>query len=211
MPDPKKEALMSFRKKAVEQMKKYQDKKFDAEFAAQAKMSEKKMYGGKQYTITSPNYSSLAGPYANKAKGKSFQMSPKGHGGQGYAMMGSKPKRNGKMVKIKGAGERRVVGGSGFIGYLGGGAAKLGMKALAKLTGHKAVKAGGKVYGYEKGGKMTNSFRGLFSGDGFVGQVAKHGFSKTIALRNAGIKSTKDLRYADKGWTPSAIKKNQRK
>lgn len=91
----------------------------------------------------------------------------------GYSMkMGSKQKHDpnnfsqkdqNKMATIPGAGERRVVGGSGFIGYLGGGAAKLGMKIAAKLTGHKAVKAGGKVYGYEKGGKMTNTFKGLFN------------------------------------------------
>ena len=92
----------------------------------------------------------------------------------GYSMkMGSKQKHDpnnfsqkdqSKMATIPGAGERRVVGGSGFIGYLGGGAAsKLGMKIAARLTGHKAVKAGGKVYGYEKGGKMTNTFKGLFN------------------------------------------------
>jgi len=67
------------------------------------------------------------------------------------------------MATIPGAGEQRIVGGSGFIGYLGGGAAKLGMKVLARLTGHKAVKAGGKIFGYEKGGKMTNSFKGLLN------------------------------------------------
>ena len=87
-------------------------------------------------------------------------------------IMGSKQKHDpnnfsqkdqSKMAKIPGAGERRVVGGSGFIGYLGGGAAKLGMKIAARLTGHKAVKAGGKIYGYEKGGKMTNTFKGLFN------------------------------------------------
>lgn len=67
--------------------------------------------------------------------------------------------RTNQMVRIQGAGERRVVGGSGFIGYLGGGA----MKVLAKLTGHTAVKAGSKIYGYEKGGKITNTIKGLFN------------------------------------------------
>ena len=33
----------------------------------------------------------------------------------------------------------------------------------AKATGHKTVKSGGKIYGYEKGGKITNSFKGLFN------------------------------------------------
>jgi hypothetical protein len=168
-----------------------------------------------------------------------YKMKPKGMGNNSYGMMPSNNKPKGKMAKIKGAGERRVVGGSGFIGYLGGGAAKLGMKIAAKLTGHTAVKSGSKVYGYEKGGKMTNTFKGLFNKsvkdkpaygidqykyantkgrasvqkikEGYVGQVLKHGFKKTTALRNAGVKSTKDLRYADKSWTPSAIKKNQPK
>lgn len=98
-----------------------------------------------------------------------YKMKPKGIGNNSYGMMpsNSKPKTKGKATRsdirkfIQGAGERRVVGGSGFIGYLGGGAAKLGMKIFARLTGHKAVKAGSKVYGYEKGGKMTNSFKGL--------------------------------------------------
>jgi hypothetical protein len=36
-------------------------------------------------------------------------------------------------------------------------------------------------------------------------QYAKHGASKTIALRNAGVTSAKDMRYADKSWTASAI------
>lgn len=42
-------------------------------------------------------------------------------------------------------------------------------------------------------------------------QYAKHGASKTIALRNAGVKSSKDMRYADKSWTASAIKNNTTK
>jgi len=41
-------------------------------------------------------------------------------------------------------------------------------------------------------------------------QYAKHGASKTIALRNAGVTSAKDMRYADKSWTASAIKNNQK-
>lgn len=61
-------------------------------------------------------------------------------------------------------------------------------------------------------GKGLKSFTGIAKGaKNYVGQVLKHGFKKTTALRNAGVKSTKDLRYADKSWTPSAIKKNQPK
>ena len=91
----------------------------------------------------------------------------------GYSMkMGSKQKHDPssfpqkdqkKIAFIKGAGKRRVVGGSGFIGYLGGGAAKLGMKIAARLTGHTAIKSGGKTFMYEKGGKVTNTFKGLFN------------------------------------------------
>lgn len=109
---------------------------------------KKKFQGGEQITTYNMN------PY---------KMKPKGLGNNSYGMMPSNSKPKNKMAKIKGAGERRVVGGSGFIGYLGGGAAKLGMKIAARLTGHKAVKAGSKVYGYEKGGKMTNTFKGLFN------------------------------------------------
>jgi len=96
-----------------------------------------------------------------------YKMKPKGMGNNSYGMMpsNSKPKTKGKMKKIPGSDNPKnyVRGGAGGLGFLGSGAAKLGMKVIAKLTGHKAVKAGGKVYGYEKGGKMTNSFKGLFN------------------------------------------------
>ena len=78
------------------------------------------------------------------------------------------------MATIPGAGKKRVVGGSGFIGYLGGAGLKAAgrmfkaftntpKQLLAKATGHTPVKAGNKVYGYEKDGLMTNSFKGLLN------------------------------------------------
>lgn len=53
--------------------------------------------------------------------------------------------------------------GSGLLTFIGGAAGKVAMKVASKLTGHTAVKSGNKVYGYEKGGKMTNTFKGLFN------------------------------------------------
>lgn len=111
--------------KVKKQMEDYQNKKFEAEFAAKAKMSEKKMYGGKQYTIISPSDSSpsFGGP---RAKSKGFQMSPKGHGGQAYPMIGNKnPKKKPKMVSLvkkdkSGKPIPNVVGGSGLFGYISG-------------------------------------------------------------------------------------------
>lgn len=75
----------------------------------------------------------------------------------------------------------QVRGGAGLLGFIGGGAISAGKQLLsgasrlfrsfsnapkqyiAKATGHQTVKAGKEIYGYEKGGKMTNSFKGLFN------------------------------------------------
>ena len=96
---------------------------------------------------------------------------------------------------------------------------------LAKAKAH-LQKEGNKIPLKDK---MTNSSGALSAIGGIVGggvkaagklfsafsnagkQYAKHGASKTIALRNAGVKSSKDMRYADKSWTASAIKNNQGK
>ena len=59
--------VLSYIDKKNKQMEDYKNKKFEAEFAAKAKMSEKKMYGGKQYVHT-PREDSLAGPFKMKAK-----------------------------------------------------------------------------------------------------------------------------------------------
>ena len=145
-------AKSNYDAKVKKQMEDYQNKKFEAEFAAKAKMTEKKMYGGKQYVIMPPSSSSRS--FGPPTKSKPFNMSPKGHGGQGYAMMGSKPKTKGKMVKIKGAGERRVVGGSGFIGYLGPGGIAKGLKSLAgtisKIKNPHTAKFAGKLLNFSK-------------------------------------------------------------
>ena len=53
--------------------------------------------------------------------------------------------------------------GSGLLGFIGGAAGKAAMKVAAKLTGHTAIKSGGKTFMYEKGGKVTNTFKGLFN------------------------------------------------
>ena len=61
-------------------------------------------------------------------------------------------------------------------------------------------------------GKKLKVAKNLFTGaKNYVGQVLKHGFKKTKTLREVGVKSTKDLRYADKSWTPHLIKKNSPK
>ncbi len=75
-----------------------------------------------------------------------------------------------------------VVGSSGGLSVIGG-----------LVSG--GVKAAGKLYS-----AFSNASK----------QYAKHGANKTIALRNAGVKSSKDMRYADKSWTASAIKNNQK-
>ena len=123
---------------------------------------KKKFQGGEQITTYNMN------PY---------KMKPKGLGNNSYGMMpsSSKPKNKGEMKKIPGAGERRVVGGSGFIGYLGGAGLKAAgrifkafantpKQLLAKATGHTAIKGkGGKTLLYEKDGLATNSFKGLLN------------------------------------------------
>ena len=172
--------------KVKKQMEDYQNKKFEAEFAAKAKMSEKKMYGGKQYTIISPTEAtpSFGGP---RAKSKGFQMSPKGHGGQAYPMIGNKdPKKKPKMVSLikrdkSGKSISNIVGCSGLFGYIGGG----GFKAASKIF--KAFSNTPKQY---------------------IGQIKKYGFKKTKALRKQGITDPKSLQYADKSWTASKINKN---
>ena len=60
--------VLSYIDKANKQMEDYKNKKFEAEFAAKAKMSEKKMYGGKQYVHTPTEDRGLAGPFKMKAK-----------------------------------------------------------------------------------------------------------------------------------------------
>tara|TARA_R100000234_G_C4989239_1_gene174717 strand:- start:167 stop:1159 length:993 start_codon:yes stop_codon:yes gene_type:complete len=63
-----------------------------------------------------------------------------------------------------------------------------------------------------QGAKIAKGVSTLVKGvKNFVGQLTKHGFKKTKTLRQAGIKSTEDLRYADKSWTPHLIKKNEPK
>jgi hypothetical protein len=58
-----------------------------------------------------------------------YKMKPKGLGNNSYGELPSNSKPKNKMAKIKGAGERIVVGGSGFIGYLGG----AGIKAASRM------------------------------------------------------------------------------
>ena len=74
------------------------------------------------------------------------------------------------MATIPGAGERRVVGSSGFIGYLGGGGLKAAGKILKAFTStpkqllqaarYKPWKVGDKQYGHidRLTGKVTNKF-----------------------------------------------------
>ena len=134
-----------------------------------------------------------------------YKMKPKGMGNNSYGMMPSNNKPKGKMAKIKGAGERRVVGGSGFIGYLGGGAAKLGMKIAAKLTGHTAVKTGSKVYGYEKGGKMTNTFKGLFNKS--VKDKPAYGIDQYSYAKTKGRASVEAIKKGYPSVDPNLLKK----
>jgi len=128
-----------------------------------------------------------------------YKMKPKGMGNNSYGMMPSNSKPKGKMKKIPGSDDPKnyVRGGAGGLGFLGSGAAKLGMKVIAKLTGHKAVKAGGKIYGYEKGGKMTNSFKGLFNKS--VKDKPAYGIDQYKYAKSA--KSKKELAIAKKGIT----------
>jgi len=59
-------------------------------------------------------------------------------------------------------------------------------------------------------GKKLKVAKNLLTGaKNYVGQVLKHGFKKTKTLREVGVKSTKDLRYADKGWSSDKILKNE--
>jgi len=73
--------------------------------------------------------------------------------------------RTNQMAKIQGsdnpANYRRE--GIGLLNFVTGAAANAAMRIAAKFTGHTAVKAGGKIFGYEKSGKMTNSLQGLFN------------------------------------------------
>ena len=155
-----------------------------------------------------------------------FKMVPKGLGNNSY---GESPSSENEKKKYSPTGEMKQIPGSdnpknftkeglGLFGFLSGGASKQIVGLLGKLKGFKSIKSGGKTTGIVElpSGKWTNSIKGVTSTpqkikEGYVGQVLKHGFEKTKALRDAGVKSTKDLRYADKSWTPSAIKKNQPK
>ena len=76
-----------------------------------------------------------------------------------------------------------VVGGSGGLSAIGG-IVSSGVKAASRLFS-----------------AFNNASK----------QLSKHGASKTVALRNAGVTSAKDMRYADKSWTASAIKNNKTK
>jgi len=103
---------------------------------------------------------------------KPYKMQPKGLGNNSYGMMpsNSKPKTKGKMATIPGAGKRRVVGGSGLIGYLGSGGLKAAGKMLKAFTNtpkqlfqaarYKPWKVGNKQYGHidRLTGKVTNKF-----------------------------------------------------
>jgi len=65
---------------------------------------------------------------------------------------------------------------------------------IAKATGHQTVKAGNKIYGYEKGGKMTNSFKGLFNNSTKnVPVVGKPG--QTVSVPKTS--STQQVSYAN--------------
>jgi hypothetical protein len=73
--------------------------------------------------------------------------------------------RTNQMARIQGSDNpaNYIRQGSGLLEFIGGAATKVAMRLAAKLTGHKAIKSGGKTFMYEKGDKVTNSFQGLFN------------------------------------------------